>query len=113
MDMFFIASQGPDGGLDCSYKGGEPGFVKVVDDHTIAFPNSDGNGQYTDATGGAAVGAAFQSTQPDGHTGEYPLFMPYAELELPPGEHPILVTVIIHEAAGNSAVVMRFSASNP
>lgn len=50
MDMFFIASQGPDGGLDCSYKGGEPGFVKVVDDHTIAFPNYDGNGQYM--TGG-------------------------------------------------------------
>lgn len=46
MDMFFIASQGPDGGLDCSYKGGEPGFVKVVDEHTIAFPNYDGNGQY-------------------------------------------------------------------
>lgn len=45
-DMFFIASQGPDGGLDCSYKGGEPGFVKVIDEHTIAFPNYDGNGQY-------------------------------------------------------------------
>ncbi len=46
MDMFFIASQGPDGGLDCSYKGGEPGFVKVLDERTIAFPNYDGNGQY-------------------------------------------------------------------
>ena len=49
MDMFFIASQGPDGGLDCSYKGGEPGFVKVIDEHTIAFPNYDGNGQYLTA----------------------------------------------------------------
>ncbi len=46
VDMFFIASQGADGNLDCSYKGGEPGFVKVVDEHTIAFPNYDGNGQY-------------------------------------------------------------------
>lgn len=53
MDMFFIASQGPDGGLDCSYKGGEPGFVKVIDDHTIAFPNYDGNGQYM--TGGNII----------------------------------------------------------
>ncbi|NJD66337.1 MAG: pyridoxamine 5'-phosphate oxidase family protein [Chloroflexi bacterium] len=50
MDMFFIATQGANGGLDCSYKGGEPGFVRVVDDHTIAFPNYDGNGQYM--TGG-------------------------------------------------------------
>lgn len=46
MDMFFIATQGANGNLDCSYKGGEPGFVKVLDEHTIAFPNYDGNGQY-------------------------------------------------------------------
>lgn len=46
MDMFFIATQGADGGLDCSYKGGEPGFVRVLDEHTIAFPSYDGNGQY-------------------------------------------------------------------
>ncbi len=46
MDMFFIATQGADGSLDCSYKGGEPGFVRVIDENTIAFPNYDGNGQY-------------------------------------------------------------------
>lgn len=46
MDMFFIASQGADGRLDCSYKGGEPGFVRVVDEHTLAFPSYDGNGQF-------------------------------------------------------------------
>ena len=46
MDMFFIATQGADGGLDCSYKGGEPGFVRVLDEQTLAFPSYDGNGQY-------------------------------------------------------------------
>jgi predicted pyridoxine 5'-phosphate oxidase superfamily flavin-nucleotide-binding protein len=46
MDMFFLATQGADGRLDCSYKGGDPGFVKVIDEQTIAFPNYDGNGQY-------------------------------------------------------------------
>ena len=30
----------------CSYKGGEPGFVRVLDEHTLAFPNYDGNGMY-------------------------------------------------------------------
>jgi uncharacterized protein len=30
----------------CSYKGGDPGFVRVVDEHTIAFPSYDGNGMY-------------------------------------------------------------------
>lgn len=49
MDMFFIATEGANGNLDCSYKGGEPGFVRVLDDHTIAFPNYDGNGQYMTA----------------------------------------------------------------
>lgn len=46
VDMFFIATQGANGGLDCSYKGGEPGFVRVIDEHTLAFPSYDGNGQF-------------------------------------------------------------------
>src|SRR3970040_836419 len=45
-DMFFLATVGPRGRANCSYKGGEPGFVRVVDDRTIAFPNYDGNGMY-------------------------------------------------------------------
>lgn len=46
VDMFFLATEGADGRLDCSYKGGDQGFVKVIDEHTLAFPNYDGNGQY-------------------------------------------------------------------
>jgi uncharacterized protein len=46
MDMFFIATADADGRPQCSYKGGEPGFVTVVDERTIAFPNYDGNGMY-------------------------------------------------------------------
>ncbi len=45
-DMFFIATADEDGKTNCSYKGGDPGFVRVVDEHTIAFPNYDGNGMY-------------------------------------------------------------------
>src|SRR5512132_4181875 len=45
-DMFFIATADDAGLPNCSYKGGEPGFVRVVDEHTIAFPNYDGNGMY-------------------------------------------------------------------
>nr|MBA2462688.1 pyridoxamine 5'-phosphate oxidase family protein [Actinomycetota bacterium] len=30
----------------CSYKGGDPGFVRVLDERTIAFPSYDGNGMY-------------------------------------------------------------------
>ncbi len=45
-DMFFLATVDAQGHANCSYKGGEPGFVRVVDEHTIAFPNYDGNGMY-------------------------------------------------------------------
>ena len=45
-DMFFLATADRAGSPTCSYKGGDPGFVRVVDDHTLAFPNYDGNGMY-------------------------------------------------------------------
>jgi len=45
-DMFFLASADADGRPTCSYKGGEPGFVRVLDDRTVAFPCYDGNGMY-------------------------------------------------------------------
>jgi predicted pyridoxine 5'-phosphate oxidase superfamily flavin-nucleotide-binding protein len=45
-DMFFLATCDNDGRPTCSYKGGDPGFVRVLDEHTIAFPNYDGNGMY-------------------------------------------------------------------
>ena len=46
MDMFFLATADADGQPQCSYKGGDPGFVRVLDERTIAFPNYDGNGMY-------------------------------------------------------------------
>ncbi len=45
-DMFFLATADADGKPQCSYKGGDPGFVRVLDEHTIAFPSYDGNGMY-------------------------------------------------------------------
>jgi uncharacterized protein len=45
-DMFFISTADEQGRPQCSYKGGDPGFVRVVDPGTVAFPNYDGNGMY-------------------------------------------------------------------
>jgi predicted pyridoxine 5'-phosphate oxidase superfamily flavin-nucleotide-binding protein len=45
-DMFFLATADAEGRPQCSYKGGEPGFVRVLDEQTLAFPNYDGNGMY-------------------------------------------------------------------
>jgi predicted pyridoxine 5'-phosphate oxidase superfamily flavin-nucleotide-binding protein len=45
-DMFFLATADAEGRPTCSYKGGAPGFVRVVDERTLAFPCYDGNGMY-------------------------------------------------------------------
>ena len=46
MDCFFLATADEHGRPNCSYKGGDQGFVSVLDERTIAFPNYDGNGMY-------------------------------------------------------------------
>jgi predicted pyridoxine 5'-phosphate oxidase superfamily flavin-nucleotide-binding protein len=46
LDMFFLATADAEGRPNCSYKGGDPGFVRVLDAQTLAFPNYDGNGMY-------------------------------------------------------------------
>jgi predicted pyridoxine 5'-phosphate oxidase superfamily flavin-nucleotide-binding protein len=45
-DMFFLATSDADNQPSCSYKGGEPGFVRVIDPGTLAFPTYDGNGMF-------------------------------------------------------------------
>jgi uncharacterized protein len=49
MDMFFLATADASGAPQCSYKGGAPGFVRVLDGRTVAFPNYDGNGMFLSA----------------------------------------------------------------
>jgi predicted pyridoxine 5'-phosphate oxidase superfamily flavin-nucleotide-binding protein len=46
LDMFFLATADAAGRPNCSYKGGDPGFVRVLDERTLVFPNYDGNGMY-------------------------------------------------------------------
>lgn len=47
--MLFIATVDARGHPQCSYKGGAPGFVRVLDECTLAFPLYDGNGMYLTA----------------------------------------------------------------
>ena len=45
-DMFFLSTINSVGQPTVSYKGGEPGFVRVLDPKTIVFPSYDGNGMF-------------------------------------------------------------------
>jgi predicted pyridoxine 5'-phosphate oxidase superfamily flavin-nucleotide-binding protein len=44
MDMAFIATSDGSGECDCSFRAGPAGFIKVLDEHTIAYPDYRGNG---------------------------------------------------------------------
>lgn len=45
-DTFFVASFHPETGADASHRGGNPGFVKVMDKETLIFPNYWGNSMF-------------------------------------------------------------------
>ena len=46
LDMFFLATADAAGQPTCSYKGGDTGFVRVLDERTLVFPSYDGNGMF-------------------------------------------------------------------
>jgi uncharacterized protein len=46
VDMFFLATVDHNGRPTVSYKGGDPGFVRILDSTTLVFPSYDGNGMF-------------------------------------------------------------------
>lgn len=93
-DMFYLATVDARGFPSCSYKGGDPGFIRVVDNRTIAFPSYDGNGMFYsmgNIAGQAKVGMLFIDFETPHRlrvhgtatvSGEDPLLMDYVEADL-------------------------------
>jgi len=46
LDMFYLGTANADGQPYIQYRGGPPGFLKVIDDHTLGFADFGGNQQY-------------------------------------------------------------------
>ncbi len=44
--FFFLATSAADGRCDCSFKGGGPGLIRILDAQRFAFPDFDGNGAF-------------------------------------------------------------------
>jgi predicted pyridoxine 5'-phosphate oxidase superfamily flavin-nucleotide-binding protein len=55
-DCVYVATVGPDGQPDCSYKGGLPGFIRVPSTRSLEIPSYDGNGMYRTLGNAAAAG---------------------------------------------------------
>lgn len=45
-DTLFVASLHPARGADASHRGGDPGFVRILDERTLRVPDYTGNGMY-------------------------------------------------------------------
>lgn len=46
VEFFFLATAAPDGHPDCSFKGGAPGFARIVQRDLLVWPDYDGNGMF-------------------------------------------------------------------
>ena len=46
LEFFFVATATLEGHPDCSFKGGPPGFVRVVRPDLLVWPDYDGNGMF-------------------------------------------------------------------
>jgi predicted pyridoxine 5'-phosphate oxidase superfamily flavin-nucleotide-binding protein len=46
LDMFYLGTANSEGQPYIQYRGGSPGFLKVIDEHTLGFANFGGNRQY-------------------------------------------------------------------
>ncbi|MEI8361953.1 MAG: pyridoxamine 5'-phosphate oxidase family protein [Betaproteobacteria bacterium] len=64
VEMFYLSSIDHQGRPTVSYKGGDAGFVKVLDSTTLIFPSYDGNGMFFsmgNISGNPQVGLLFIS----------------------------------------------------
>lgn len=46
LDMFYLGTTNGEGQPYIQYRGGSPGFLKVIDEHTLGFADFGGNRQY-------------------------------------------------------------------
>lgn len=67
-DTAFVATRGPDRGADASHRGGNPGFLRVLDERTVEWPDYTGNSMFN-TLGNIAVDPATGLTVVDPKTG--------------------------------------------
>ncbi len=46
LDMFYMGTANAEGQPYIQYRGGSPGYLKVIDEHTLGFADFGGNRQY-------------------------------------------------------------------
>jgi predicted pyridoxine 5'-phosphate oxidase superfamily flavin-nucleotide-binding protein len=112
--MVFLSTADARGHCDATFRSGPPGFVAVLDDRTLAYPEYRGNGVMASAgniTENPHIGLLFMDFTRD-HVGlhvngsaqlvddrELRAVHAWIPVDTAPGRHPVLWTVInVHEA---------------
>jgi len=67
-DTAFVATRAPGHGVDASHRGGNPGYLRVVDANTLLFPDYTGNSMFN-TLGNIALDSATGLTTVDPETG--------------------------------------------
>ncbi|MEU1482683.1 pyridoxamine 5'-phosphate oxidase family protein [Streptomyces sp. NPDC005752] len=112
--MVFLSTADARGHCDATFRGGPPGFVAVLDDRTLAYPEYRGNGVLASAgniTENPHIGLLFMDFTRD-HVGlhvngsaqlvgdqDLRAVHAWIPVDPAPGRHPVLWTVVtLHEA---------------
>ncbi|MEU0132722.1 pyridoxamine 5'-phosphate oxidase family protein [Streptomyces sp. NPDC006296] len=112
--MVFVSTADARGNCDSTFRGGPPGFVTVLDDSTLAYPEYRGNGVMASAgniTENPHIGLLFMDFTRD-HIGlhvnggvqlvsdqELRAVHPWVPADSAPGRYPVMWTLIsVHEA---------------
>ncbi len=92
-DTAFIATRAPDAGVDASHRGGNPGFLRVVDANTLLLPDYTGNSMFN-TLGNIAVDPATGLTTVDPETGTTLHLSGHAEILWDEGVFPSAQRVV-------------------
>lgn len=123
-DTFFIGSMHAQAGLDCSHRGGQPGFVHVLNERKLAFPDYSGNNMFQtlgnlslDSHAGLLF-LDFETGRTLQLTGRATILWDDASLREWPGAQRLVEFEIVKVMARESAVplrwrLMEFSRFNP
>jgi predicted pyridoxine 5'-phosphate oxidase superfamily flavin-nucleotide-binding protein len=120
-DTFFLASYHTEGGADVSHRGGNPGFIRVLDDKTLVWPDYPGNRMFQtlgNLTCNPSCGLLFVDFDCGSTlqlTGEGRIRWEREELEAYPGAERLVEFRIEHtiETVGAHSLRVRFLGSSP
>ncbi|WP_431679709.1 pyridoxamine 5'-phosphate oxidase family protein [Kitasatospora sp. KL5] len=116
-DTFFIATAGPDGRVDASHRGGNPGFVRVLGPDRLRWPEYPGNSMFM-TLGNLELNPSAGLLLPDWETGGTLLLTGRAEVDwsdpaAPAVDYAVEQVVELARATALAWSEPEFSPANP